>query len=370
LGTALPLQAQSTPPASPPPPATPAYEAAWKKSLGAAAPILLVADGSMLLGLDTNRALAAFAADDGRELWTVPDVAPDIRLASAPGRVYVITPVQPEHDGQPQKPGRLEALDAKAGRRLWAADFDPGAVDPIVSAQSILLAGDRQIKEYAAGDGSVVWEQSFDAVVTALASSSTHLFVALANQTVRSIDRRTHAVATETHLDAGATTLVLADSRLFVCGEDGSLSAYRPDRSDGFLWRVNRVEPIGRPVVDEHRIYVAQFDNTGRAYDVGNGTERWRLRLESRPLAGVQIAAGSVYFPLLSGALAVASAEARNGQPSSIITFESAEDRRDIRQQWSSLTPDARRLFRLTRPSTHPDWTLTAATRKDVKKSS
>jgi outer membrane protein assembly factor BamB len=263
-------------------------------------------------------------------------------------------------------PGRLDVLESKDGHRVWTVEVNANpSVDPVLLASSILLASDRQLREYSAADGSLSWQQSFDAAVTAVAASGERIFVALANRSVRTFDRKTHAPAMEMRLEATATVLVLAERRLFACGDDGSLSAYRNDRPDSLLWRVQRVMPIGRPVVDDRHVYVAEGDATARAYDVGNGTERWRLRLASRPRAGVQIAAGWVYFPMLSGAIAVAPARTRNGQPSSVIPFGSAEAANDFRQRWSGVTADGRMLVRVTSPASHPAWTLTAATRKD-----
>lgn len=366
LGTALPVAAQSTPPASPKPPAAPAYESAWSVPLAAPGPVHLAPDGTIVFALDAHQALAAFSITDGRVLWSVADVSPDARLAGGSDRLYVITPLQPERDGQPQVPGRLEALEPKDGHRVWSVEVNANpAVDPVLFTGSIVLATDRQLREFSVADGSLSWQQSFDAAVTAVAANGERIFVGLANRSVRSFDRKTHAPVMELRLEATATTLVLAERRLFIGGDDGSLSAYRNDRPDSLLWRVQRVEAVGRPVVDDRHVYVAEFDATARAYDVGNGTEHWRLRLASRPRAGVQIAAGWVYFPLLSGAIAVAPARTRSGQPSSVIPFGSAEEANDFRQQWSSITTDGRMLVRVTRPDSHPAWTLTAATRKD-----
>src|SRR5262249_38122278 len=156
-----------------------------------------------------------FAAEDGRVLWSVPDVIADVRISSAGGRLYILTPVQPEHDGQPQKPGRLDALDARDGHRLWTVELESNpTAEPLTLTNSILIAGERQLRELAGADGSVTWQQPFGAAVTALATNDEHLFVALANQTLISIDRKTHARATETHLESGATTLVASGKRL------------------------------------------------------------------------------------------------------------------------------------------------------------
>src|SRR6185295_15495297 len=131
LGTALPVAAQSTPPASPKPPAAPAYESAWTAPLGAPRPAHLAPDGTIVFALDAKQALAAFSITDGHALWSVADVSPDARLAGGGDRLYVITPVRPERDGQPQVPGRLEALEPTDGHRVWSVDVNANpAVDP------------------------------------------------------------------------------------------------------------------------------------------------------------------------------------------------------------------------------------------------
>jgi len=366
LGTALPAADQSAPPTSPKAPATPAYDHAWSAPIESPGQIHVASDGTLVFALDGKHGLRAFTVDDGRIVWTMKGVTAEARLAGGGGLLFVATPPRPEADSQVQTPGRLDAVAQIDGRLVWTARVDvTAAVDPVVLSGSVILAADRELREYSSRDGSVAWQQTFDAPPVALADDDGRLFVALANNTLLSLDEKTHARMFETALESAAVALVAAEGRVFVSDTEGSLVAYRQDRAGSFLWRVRRAEVIGRPAVDERHVYVAQFDNTARAYDVGNGTERWRLRLDTRPLPGVQIAVGWVFFPLLSGSVASATAVTRTGQPSGEIPLAAPEASGDQRLHASRMTRDGRVIARISRPSSHPAWTLTVAKRKD-----
>jgi hypothetical protein len=117
--------------------------------------------------------------------------------------------------------------------------------------------------------------------------------------------------------------------------------------------------------VDDAHVYVAQFDNTARAYDTGNGTERWRLRLGSRPRPGIQIAGAQMFIPLLTAPMATCLARA--GLPSGQIPLfapAGAPASPDERLEASGVTADGALVFRVTRPSSHTAWTLTAVRRR------
>jgi outer membrane protein assembly factor BamB len=367
LGTVVPLAGQTKPtPSQKTPPALPVYEYAWKADLGASGPIELAVGTSMAFAAGGDNALAAFAIADGRRVWTATDVGPAARLLAAGGLLFVVTPSHLDALGRTVA-SRLDALGQSDGHPVWKIESLPDPViGPVVRGNMLFLATGAEIRAYFAYDGFVSWRATLDAAAVALAGDGERLFVALDDRALLSIDTNTRAVSWRTVIERRVTYLVAANRRVFVCGDDGALYAYRQDRRGPAIWRVARTDAVGPPAVDDRHVYVAQFDNTARAYDAGNGTERWRLRLGSRPEAGVRVAGAHVFIPLLSGAMATSIARA--GQPSSEIPLSTpAGDPApaNTRLGASGLSSDAGLIFRVTRPAEYTAWTLTAVKRKE-----
>jgi outer membrane protein assembly factor BamB len=349
LGTAVPAASQSTPPASPKPPAIPAYEHAWSAPLGSPDPSELIVDGDVVL-VSAGDGLTAFDSETGKRSWRV-DLEHTAMLASGDGAVFVTMP------------GRLDALEKSDGRRRWTAALPNGDITGLIVVQgAVIVTAGLELRAYASGEGTQLWQETFAAATAALAADAGKIFVGLVNHHLVTLNME-HVRLSDVELDTGPVQIVAAQERVLVCGSDGALYLHRQNRQNSLIWRVQRVVPVGRPVIDDRHVYVAQFDNTARAYAFSNGTERWRLRLDARPVAGVQIAGANVFFPLLTGAVAIATAKAKTGQPSGVIPVVSASGDAAAaasRLELSALTPDARLLFRVIRPASHRDWSLLA----------
>ena len=365
LGTAVPLAGQTTPSPSPKPPALPEYEFAWQADLGSSGPISIAVGTSMVFVAGGDEPLVAFTTGEGRKAWTATTAGAGATLTAAAGLLCAVTPSRTDDQGRRQA-GRLDVLDQADGRAKWAIDAlsDP-IVGPVVERDTLIVANGADLRAYSAHDGFLSWRTALDAPAVALAADGGALFVALADRTLLRLDIASHAVSWRTSLESAATAIVAANRKVFVCAEDGALWAYHQERRGPPIWHVARTEAVGAPAVDHGRVYVAQFDNTARAYDAGNGTERWRVRLGSLPRDGVQVAGPHVFIPLLSGAMA--TCVARAGRPSGEILLSApAGDQAstDRRLAASALTPDASLIFRVSRPSGYTAWTLTAVRRK------
>jgi hypothetical protein len=94
-------------------------------------------------------------------------------------------------------------------------------------------------------NGQQLWDQEFDAFVTAVAAHGDRIF-------------------------AGTNRM------FFGLDHAGEVR---------WKWRIG-MEPIGQPATDDSAVYVAFADNTLRAFEAGKGAQRWRTALQYRPLTG------------------------------------------------------------------------------------
>jgi outer membrane protein assembly factor BamB len=112
-----------------------------------------------------------------------------------------------------------------------------------------------------------------------------------------------------------ATTSVARD-RVFVGSTNNEIFAFDPD-TGRLAWRF----PFGGDVIGvaagDDLVFVVSLDNMVRALNRGNGNQRWRQSLTTRPVGPPQVFAGVVAVP---GAASVTTFNSRTGVQ--IGTFE------------------------------------------------
>jgi len=319
----------------------------------------------MFFATSSEEGLVALAVDDGHQVWTRKDVTPAATLTVLGDLLFVLAQGRQDSGGD-RVTGRMDVINQADGRSAWTLDALPDpVVGPVVRGDAVFLATGTDLRAYAAHGGSMSWHVALEARPLALAADGDRLFAALENRSLVSFDAASGASLWRMPLEGDAAALTAAEGRVFVCAKDGTLTAYRGQEAAPPIWQVRRVEAVGVPAAAGGRLFVAQFDNTARAYDAGNGTERWRVRLGSRPRPGVRVAGPQVFVPLLSGAMTACLA--RDGQSSDQIPLLApggAAAPLNRRLEAGGVSADGAWIFRVTRPTSHTAWTLTAVRRK------
>jgi outer membrane protein assembly factor BamB len=226
-------------------------ESEWSRELNSRSPALAVG-GRLYVAIAGE--LQALDAATGHTIWRVPLAHEGAPLASGGGRLLVSTPTG------------LVAVDAAGGERVWARPLEA------TGALSSIVAG-----------GQVVYAVSTDARVTALSLSS----------------GETHWTHT---LSGTLSPPAVARDRVFVGSSARTFYAFHA-QSGRLEWRWRTGGDVMGAVADDDRVYLVTVDNFLRALNRGNGNQRWRRELSTRPVAPPVIVGGHVLVPGVSPAL-------------------------------------------------------------------
>ena len=206
---------------------------------GGAAPA--VADGTVIFAFASGQ-LVALTADDGTPLWSAPvtgqrlgrgygglaDITGDPVVAG--GVVYAGTAA-----------GRMAALDAATGVRLWTAT--EGAMSPpLVVGGSVFVVNDEaRLVRLDAGSGAEIWATEMPYFVNEVPKNRQAIFahygpvlaggrivVASSDGALRLFEPVSGTMVAQVALPGGAASVpALAGGMLFVTGADGQLYAFR-----------------------------------------------------------------------------------------------------------------------------------------------
>ena len=346
------------------PAVAPTYDLAWQLDLGSSATIAMALGPAAVFAGSPEGPLDAFALADGHRVWSAPGGGE--RLVAGARQLFALTPSASSTAAASRGTATIRALAQDDGHEWWhTAPLGEPVVGPIVGDDALWLAADGDLLGLTLSDGLRAWRMPLEAPATALAVDGRRVFVALASGPVRCFDTRTHALLWQATVDARITSLAAGHGRVAATADDGSLLAFSEAGGSDPLWRVRHAAPVGTAAVGPANVYVAQFDNTARAYNAGNGTERWRIRLAARPAAGVLLAGPQVFVPLLDGA--IATCPGRTGEPAGEIPVAPggpADAAAETRLAASAVANAGALIVRVTRPASHTAWTLSALTRK------
>jgi outer membrane protein assembly factor BamB len=284
----------------------------------------IAADGSAIYVAGGAPRLRAFAADDGRPLWSLDAPAAIGRLVSGGGRVFLV---------------------ADAAARLLTADGPPAGVAaagdaPILAAWQdglVLAAADRRVFVFTEDDGRLDATYELAASLAAPPVVIDGLVVAATREpSLVAIDRRSGAVAWRVALAFQPESIAAGDGRVFLTGDDRALHACRA-RNGQAEWRFPLYVGSRGVAVDDRAVYVALFDNTVLAFGARSGTRMWHRPVSGRPTGLLSRQDDRLIVALVDGVVAVL--DAGSGAPKSrLSTLENDGGRLEAAQ----VMPDGR----------------------------
>ncbi|MEV0221067.1 serine/threonine-protein kinase [Streptomyces sp. NPDC050704] len=239
----------------------------------------VTADRVVVVG--TGDGLAAFAQHTGARAWTwaggaAPDRAGPLLVA---GRTVLVVTAD----------GRLTALDARRGARLWSVRADAEQALALDAAHVYVLDGDRRVKALARADGAERWTArralGSTGAVSGAAAGDRLMAVARDGGTLV-LDTESGAVRWERDIgrprhvlpSAGLTPAPVRDG--FCVG--GDTLALLDARGGGERWSVPAEDSFwGAPTVADGRVYAARLYTVRKdeltCRDAGNGDPRWSV---------------------------------------------------------------------------------------------
>lgn len=295
-----------TPLSAPPAPA-------WTVELGAEVWAGLVRDGSRaVLVADNAGRVTALAQRDGAQLWQVDLGAPIRATPTLHGRrLYVASDAA------------LVALDARNGRQIWSAPFEPERAPrlPISDENSkwdhysssavvdddLAVVGSRDgcVYAFATRNGAQVWRTCTNDLVTATPALTDaavyfggydHFAYALSRADGRELWRY------DTH-DAVPRDVAIAGSNVLVGSRSYAMTAL--DAQTGapvwtrHVWYSWIDSP---PVVADGRIYTGTSDAAAVfAYDAATGRAIWKAPVPGWTWGGVALAENALYVGVTGG---------------------------------------------------------------------
>ncbi|MFC4543426.1 PQQ-binding-like beta-propeller repeat protein [Halosolutus amylolyticus] len=229
----------------------------------------IVADDRVyFLDVDTLR---VFDADDGTELWTVPDV--DTVPLLWDGVAYVST-----HES-------VRAIDSDNGGILWERSFEtPGrATTPATYDGSSLVCGaGEEVVSLDPENGDVQWRRDvFGQVIDhAAIAQGYYWIVATEAGMVYAIDDGGRGWR-QWRLPAGPTCPPSIDTdAVYVTCRNGTTYALtmdeQADAADGIRWSVDTGQAERGIALAEGVVYVATLSGTLHAIDSASGTRYWK----------------------------------------------------------------------------------------------
>jgi outer membrane protein assembly factor BamB len=274
-------------------PAEPSITVAWQKEIEitGAAHLTIGRRAVILAGAESG--LAAYALDDGRQLWRNEKTS-IVQPVSTAGLVIIATS------------DAVQALNEENGDPAWNAAMPGSATPPTLHATDSLVVVTRgtEVRAWRTG-GSPAWQKTLPALpTTGFVTANDALLVGLQTPAIVALSPTTGDILWSAEIPAPATALTIAGNLIFAPGVDGRLNAYQLDQGLKRKWRYRAVPAIGEAVVDDRRAYFTLIDNTVRALDREGGAQRGSYPLSSRPVGGGILVGTSLFVPLTDGDVA------------------------------------------------------------------
>jgi outer membrane protein assembly factor BamB len=226
--------------------------------------------------------VAAFDRADGHPLWRAQFETKQ-PLATDGSLVFV-------HAAE-----AIHALHASNGSVAWRASSGTLTAPLIVKEGWIVAATEGRLTTRRTSDGSTVWSVEAPPQREAAAISGDVLYVPVAGGRLMARDLPDGKIKWDIQLGGNAVEPLVVDDDVFVGASDKRF--YCVDATSGrieWIWRVGAVVR-GRASTDGQRIIFAALDNLVRAYDRGDGAERWHKGVPFRPMGGPVVGGGAVF---------------------------------------------------------------------------
>jgi outer membrane protein assembly factor BamB len=221
--------------------------------------------------------IAAYDIHQGKLLWVAP-VRSSLQPAVGSGLVFVVDDKT------------LIALRDDTGVAAWRTPLTETFVAaPIwISDWLVGTTGSGSVLAFRSTHGDLIWQRELGAPIRgSAAAASDRMYVSMEDGRVVALRIETGEPLWERRLGASPNDILALDDRLFVGSNDNYLYSMRA-RDGEVLWRwPTGADVVGRPVVDENRVYFVSLDNVLRALDRNSGNQRWKRVLGIRPTRGL-----------------------------------------------------------------------------------
>jgi outer membrane protein assembly factor BamB len=180
----------------------------------------------------------------------------------------------------------LHAVDPASGAERWRAPLEQAFATPPQMVGNLIVGTTEQGTAVALhpADGRVAWQQALGAKAThAVAGGEGQLYVALEKGRIVALAAASGALLWERTVSGALSQPSVAADRVLVGTDTNDL--YALDADSGAIewkWRVGG-DVIGTGADSEGRLYFASLDNLLRAVNRGNGNQRWRKEITTRP---------------------------------------------------------------------------------------
>lgn len=263
------------------------------------APVAAAADtGRLLVGWPDH--FDVFDLTTGARAWGLPIAA--TRIACDDGLCVVAD----ETD--------VRGIDLNSHTVRWQQRLAaPLGTTPTLRSGWVLLASATgRVRAVQAADGREVWTyDAGSAIVGQPAINGTRVAISTAARTVVLLDLITGRPLWAVRVDSAPAAPCLGGGAVIFGTADGRLITL--DDRDGRLRFEYRLGATltGAPTLDEAHIYAVGLDGVLRAFDRGNGAQRWYKNLETRAAIGPVVDGNLVVVVLRSGVVDVRLSDGR-----------------------------------------------------------
>jgi outer membrane protein assembly factor BamB len=252
--------------------------------------------------------LVAYGVETGTQRWLVSSHT-ELKPAFGDGLVFVV------------EPGNLTARHAADGTIAWQLPLsEEPAAEPVWDNGWLILATSKgAILAYRSTDGHLVWRRDLESSAHASpALAADRVYVPLGDGRVMALNVENGTTVWERRLGGFPDDILALDDRLFVGSRDTFFYSLKTtDGQINWRWRTGG-DIIGRPFVDDHRVYFVSLDNVLRALDRNTGVQRWMRAVPLRPAWG-PVNAGGATIVVAGETTALQTFNTKDGTPAGDI---------------------------------------------------
>lgn len=227
--------------------------------------------------------VVAYGAADGRERWRRDVVASQPLIVDA-GIVFVASDKT------------IHALRAEDGSTLWESPITVSA-PLLVHAGWLIAIAANDLVAFRAADGSRIWHNEIGESLSQPAIDGDRLFVSLTNKQVVALSVPSGAPLWEHALDGVPESPFATNDRVYVGASDRRFYCLQQHNGEVDWYQRIGSAPVGHAAIDRSHLYVVALDNVLRAYDRGNGNQRWTHPLKRRAATGPEVLGSMVLVP-------------------------------------------------------------------------
>jgi outer membrane protein assembly factor BamB len=280
----------------------------WTVAISASPAAPPVIDGDQILIVLQSGVVSARKMTDGTPAWET-SLRSDRAVAVEGGKVFVATSEQ------------IVALNAADGVKVWTADTPALTAPLVVQGDWVIAETEGALTAFRSADGSHVWRRDLLGTDVRPTIEGDNLYVPLHNGRLLALDLRTGAERWGKNFVGPLSEVLALPDRIFFGTDDKWFYCLRAADGEREWQRVRLGSFVrGRPIADEHHIYVASMDNTLRAFRRENGALVWHPSVPFRPTTGPVLIDSMVV--VAGNAAELRAFDATNGRPAGEIKLE------------------------------------------------